>query len=360
MDRIDKILIATFFVAALAVLGVIVWGQTAQATGLTAPLCGVEKTFGDLDSDVTLGTWVGSVAFLADFENNSDSGSPNTVKITEQAGFDVEKVWIDQDGSSAVEVYPANGGYGLMTLGSTFNPDLPGNDTQGSNGEIDEVIVQVQADPCPPPPVDLCSNIEGNQETIPEGYEDPNEDEICTQIPEVPVDVCDNLDGNQSEVPEGYSESEGICTEDSNETPTDVCPNIEGDQSVVPDGHSLQDGQCVEDSNGGGSSNNDNDDDNDGGGISYGGQICTEEYGKHYVLVPNPDSKTGGMRSVCRDIEISSTGGGSVDNPPIVVPLNNLPYTGLPFAQGVLALIGALSTATVAVAGGALLLSRKS
>jgi len=37
---------------------------------------------------------------------------------------------------------------------------------------------------CEIPPVDLCSNLEGIQAEIPQGYEDPDQDGVCTEITE--------------------------------------------------------------------------------------------------------------------------------------------------------------------------------
>jgi hypothetical protein len=37
--------------------------------------------------------------------------------------------------------------------------------------------------------LDLCSNLEGNQAVMPQGYEDPNQDGVCTLIPE-PIPGC--------------------------------------------------------------------------------------------------------------------------------------------------------------------------
>lgn len=94
-----------------------------------------------------------------------------------------------------------------------YNKDLGGityfsgyTNTQHTAAEIGHRI------PHYVPPVDLCSNLEGTQETIPEGYEDPDEDGVCTEIP---VDLCTNLEGVQSEMPEGYEDTDedGVCTE---------------------------------------------------------------------------------------------------------------------------------------------------
>jgi len=104
--------------------------------------------------------------------------------------------------------------------------------------------------PCSFPPPDLCSNIDGIQETIPEGYEDPDQDGICTLVPPPPTDLCTNIDGIQTTMPDGYEDpdQDGICTEvPPPPPPTDVCPNIEGNQSEVPDGMIIDaEGNCVE------------------------------------------------------------------------------------------------------------------
>lgn len=82
--------------------------------------------------------------------------------------------------------------------------------------------------------VDLCSNLDGNQENIPTGYEDPNEDRICAPI-ETPTDLCPNVDEIQTEVPEGLIVDEsGNCVRPEEEI--DICLNIEGIQTVIPTG----------------------------------------------------------------------------------------------------------------------------
>lgn len=69
----------------------------------------------------------------------------------------------------------------------------------------------------------------------------------CDVPPPPPVDMCPNLDGNQIEVPTGYSLVEGNCVEDVIEIPpVDVCSNIEGNQETVPEGLESNDGQCTE------------------------------------------------------------------------------------------------------------------
>jgi len=99
---------------------------------------------------------------------------------------------------------------------------------------------------CTEIPVDLCCNLEGIQAEMPQGYEDPDQDKICTEIP--PVDLCSNLEGNQETMPQGYEDpdQDKVCTEI--QEPTDLCKNIEGIQTEIPKGYEdpNQDGVCTE------------------------------------------------------------------------------------------------------------------
>lgn len=59
-----------------------------------------------------------------------------------------------------------------------------------------------------------------------------------------PVDVCPNIEGLQDTVPEGYIVNDaGACAPAGQET--DVCPNLPGDQSVIPDGYVMSSRDCV-------------------------------------------------------------------------------------------------------------------
>ena len=97
-----------------------------------------------------------------------------------------------------------------------------------------------------PPPVDLCPNIEGDQQDIPDGYQ--LVDGQCMPIPPPPTDVCSNLDGIQESVPAGYHAGEDengrpTCIEDA-PPPKDVCKNIDGIQETVPAGYFAIFGKC--------------------------------------------------------------------------------------------------------------------
>jgi len=105
---------------------------------------------------------------------------------------------------------------------------------------------------CPVPPptrrrVDVCPNLDGVQESVPEGYYLDQETGLCVRTPPPPPeDMCLNLEGIQETVPEGYyRDEEGNCFPVPPPPPTDLCPNIEGVQETVPDGYYLaEDGNC--------------------------------------------------------------------------------------------------------------------
>lgn len=84
-----------------------------------------------------------------------------------------------------------------------------------------------------PPPADVCGNIDGTQESIPEGYYRDSDSGNCYKQPTPPVDVCPNLAGDQESVPAGYINSgDGSCVL----PPADACENIPGPQLFIPEG----------------------------------------------------------------------------------------------------------------------------
>ncbi len=83
-----------------------------------------------------------------------------------------------------------------------------------------EILANGCSLPTPPPPTDVCTNIDGIQTEVPEGY---TEDDGECSPPEV-IDVCTNIDGDQAEVPEGYTEDDGECFQDNPEvTKYSIC-----------------------------------------------------------------------------------------------------------------------------------------
>jgi hypothetical protein len=87
------------------------------------------------------------------------------------------------------------------------------------------------------------------------GTNDMQLSHLCTDAPTPPVDECTNLEGNQAEVPPGYTQDEnGVCTPVtssppvSSTPPVDVCSNIAGNQATIPAGyHAGPNGTCVQD-----------------------------------------------------------------------------------------------------------------
>jgi hypothetical protein len=114
-----------------------------------------------------------------------------------------------------------------------------GMEPASGNGDHDEFWLDSVSFSTEVIPVDVCTNIDGAQATVPQGYIASNG--ICTQIP--PPDVCPNIDGAQAIVPDGMQIVDGLCVPIP---PPDVCPNIAGAQATVPEGKQLVDGQCVD------------------------------------------------------------------------------------------------------------------
>jgi hypothetical protein len=145
---------------------------------------------------------------------------------------------------------------------------------------------------------------------------DPNDNNEGT-------DACSNLEGDQSSVPEGYTTSEGICTPNgTGGGDTDYCPNIEGVQTSVPEGKVVNnEGNCVDSNNGGGG---DNGGDNGGGNNT---DVCPNIPGNQNEILTNyhmdsglcvPDSTGGGGGSGGGSSSGSSRrggggGGGSIE-----------------------------------------------
>lgn len=133
------------------------------------------------------------------------------------------------------------------TVSVTIGPPPPPDVCQNIDGIQAEVPDGMNVDSngnCTtptPPPTDVCANIDGLQLTIPSGYfQDTNGN--CFPQPTPPVDVCPNLFGLQVVVPSSLIiDSLGNCVT----RPVDECPNIAGDQTTIPAGMVLRNGQCI-------------------------------------------------------------------------------------------------------------------
>lgn len=232
------------------------------------------------DPDYALVT--GHAAFSSD-ANNPNYWGDNCTKIEEPGGTS----YVLPEGTYDEVIVKAGAGDYANTIfadpptaGQTVWADTNGNNTYdpgGQDGDKDISHVILCKD-TPPPPVDVCPNIEGDQATVPPGLvkddagncvQPPTD--VCPNIPgnqaEVPPgmvlhdgqcitlgpppegDVCDNLPGVQQVVPQGYvSDGHGNCIKPVIPPPhpkPDVCSNIAGIQSVVPTGLVLKDGKCI-------------------------------------------------------------------------------------------------------------------
>lgn len=81
---------------------------------------------------------------------------------------------------------------------------------------------------------DVCPNIVGVQDFIPDGY-DVDSSGNCVQL----IDFCPNLDGMQLFAPDNFGKDEnGDCV-------IDACLNLDDFQPILPDKYKLIDGKCV-------------------------------------------------------------------------------------------------------------------
>ena len=77
----------------------------------------------------------------------------------------------------------------------------------------------------PPPPVDVCPNIEGNQSEVPDGMVKDEQGNCVTPTP--PTDACPNIEGNQASVPHGLVKDEhGNCVTPTSPPP----PTVKSDE----------------------------------------------------------------------------------------------------------------------------------
>ncbi len=82
---------------------------------------------------------------------------------------------------------------------------------------------------------DICLNIDGFQDVIPEGFGRDSKGNCL-------LDICPNLDGLQTIIPNGY------IKDINNNCVVDICPNLDGSQDAIPDGYELDDeGNCLPD-----------------------------------------------------------------------------------------------------------------
>jgi hypothetical protein len=151
--------------------------------------------------------------------------------------------------------------------------EKPDNDGVGTNekdfiGEYPHKRYNISTPPSP----DACPDMGGNQPSVPSGYvlsggkcvlesncdqSHKENDLVCDNGVEYEwkcktVDVCSNMEGDQSSVPYGHTQSGGACYSDRdydciNGTcyeKTDLCENLEGNQTSLPRDYSSDEGWC--------------------------------------------------------------------------------------------------------------------
>ena len=215
------LVLATILALVVGITGTAAFAAPAtdqpQSLDMTGAVCGKGQVKFEIDSQ----------SYEYTDGSATVSGDANSVSWAAAPGYTVIGVCVKIGGP---------GGGSTWTFG-------PGD---GSAGPFAYGIshVVVKTDPLPPPE-DVCPNLEGVQEEVPEGMTIDKEGN-CVEEPPPPVDVCPNIKGDQAEVPDGMViDEEGNCVEEP-PPPVDVCPNIEGDQAEVPDGMVTdEDGNCV-------------------------------------------------------------------------------------------------------------------
>jgi uncharacterized repeat protein (TIGR01451 family) len=208
---------------------------------------------------------VGSSGTTSAFAVATNDGSPKKVFVCKyvgtpgvnerlQTGDNPINVSVNAipDGASVGAYFADSQGRSFVLAFDTGQPEPPASscpppapddvcpNIDGVQESVPQGMVKDEQGNCvPPPPVDVCPNLDGVQEHVPDGYHVV--DGQCVVIPP-PVDVCPNLEGNQATVPDGYVLKNGKCKKVH---PPDVCPNIPGKQTTVPEGYTLVDGKCV-------------------------------------------------------------------------------------------------------------------
>ena len=120
----------------------------------------------------------------------------------------------------------------------------------------DRTLVVLNQLVAPPPPTDVCPNVDGDQASVPEGLQ-LNNDGQCVPIVPPPPQCSDTQDNDQdgkidAQDPGCWTDPNNSETYDANDNsetdPVDVCSNIDGIQTEVPSGKHLEgEGNCVDD-----------------------------------------------------------------------------------------------------------------
>ena len=166
------------------------------------------------------------------------SGTAGHVRLIDNGGLEIDKVGWGSTAVSAEGFSPAITPSAGKVLGrKTISTNIL-QDTDINSADFDVMLPKVAYEYGLVYEVqDLCSNIDGIQTVLPDGYSA----DILGNCSPPPVDVCQNLDGLQTTIPSGYSiDMNGECQ-------IDICPNLDGLQQILPDGLELdENGDCVQ------------------------------------------------------------------------------------------------------------------
>jgi hypothetical protein len=194
------------------------WSGTDSATTTAVPTAGCE--YAEITTTHTGQGWhfvLPGGGGLTSFSANFATAGTITVTTTETAAG-----VIVQGGKGAVVYTPTDD---VLTSTAAF-ADHPGTGTAASAGSNDMQLSHLCGEGVTPP-IDECTNIDGNQSEVPAGYHQ-NEDGTCSPDESgpppsstPPTDLCTNIDGNQATVPSGYiRNADGTCSLVSNSVST--------------------------------------------------------------------------------------------------------------------------------------------
>jgi len=168
---------------------------TAEVADTTAPVI-FNIQLSNIAETSTIITW----------QTNEESDSAVNYGLTDSYGSTAS-------GGTSVTYHEVN--LTNLTDGTTYHYQVKSTDDAGNQAlSSDRAFTTITPEPEPalePEPEDVCPNIEGVQETVPESKELDDEGN-CVELE--PEDVCPNIDGVQETIPGGmFQNDEGNCVE---------------------------------------------------------------------------------------------------------------------------------------------------
>jgi uncharacterized repeat protein (TIGR01451 family) len=209
-------------------------GKRIQPGGTKCPEMQVIQPVATGTYAITFGSEAGSISLVV----RNTTGGPVVDFTTDGPTHLVDRVLVKRgDGANHFDYRPDG-----VTAGTGLH--APKNPATGKYHVPSYLCVATRLKP--PPPVDVCPNIEGVQTVVPPGMIKDASGNCVTPPPPPPTDVCPNIEGVQTVVPPGMiKDASGNCVTPP-PPPLDVCPNIPGTQETVPPGM-IKDasGNCV-------------------------------------------------------------------------------------------------------------------